>query len=169
VPAISFSDASNILKPAPAWRFYCTLPTISGSSVLNGQTLSFLIENLQAPNVGVSFEAAPYNAGERQFAVMRTIDALQISFAETTNFDVMKYLRAWKNLIIDDVGNFGLPASYKQNIQLQPLDETGEAILTYSWQGCAPSHIDVITFDGSTSHHVLVNATFTVDSLDPWQ
>ena len=166
MPGISFKDLSTNLKPTPSWRFYCTLPTISGNALLNGQKLSFLIENLQAPNVGVSFEASPYNAGERQFAVMRTIDALQMTFAETSGFDVMKYFRAWKDLVLNDDGDFGLPGVYKQAIKLEPLDETGKSIITYTWQGCAPSRIDPIAFDGSSTHHVTESVLFTVDSLD---
>lgn len=167
MPAISWSDANSNLKPTPSWRFYCTLPTVDGTS-LNGQTLAFYVERISAPQVGASFEPAPFNSGERQFPNMRTIGQITMTLAEDTNYSVIQYLRAWKNLIVDDNGNYGLPSNYKKQIQLQPLDETGASNFTFSWQGCAPTQVDAYDFDGSVSKHVSCNVVFVVDSMDPF-
>jgi hypothetical protein len=166
VPAISYSDLNQQIAPQPSWRFYCTLPTVAGTT-LNGQTLSFLIESISIPFPGINFEAAPFNSSERQFPNLRTIGQIQMVLAENTSFVVIQFLEAWRLLIIDDNGNYGLPSAYKQPISLQPLDETGAANVTLTWEGCNPTVVDSYTFDGSSSHHVSCSVTFTVDQMDP--
>jgi len=165
LPAIKFSDLDSILAPLPSWRFYATLPTVQGTS-LNGQNLSFLIESFIAPNAGVSFEDSPYNAGVRQFPSARTIEQIQIQLVEDTSLTVLKYLRAWKDLVVDDQGNFGLPSKWKQVISLEPLDETGKSVGTLSWTGCGPTRIDSLNFDGASSRHISINVTFVVDAIN---
>jgi len=167
LPAISWSNLTDF-TPAPSWRFTCTLPTVAGTN-LNGQKLSFQVERISCPMPGINFEPAVFNSGERQFPNLRTIGAITISFIEDTNYSILQYLRAWKNLIIDDDGNYGLPASYKKQIQLQPYDETGQSNITLSWSFCAPSQIEPYDFDGSQTRHVTCSVTFVVDAMDPLQ
>jgi hypothetical protein len=167
MPAISFSNLNTNLNPTPAWRFYCTLPTVSGT-VLNGQQLSFYIERCSIPLPGINFEAAAFNSGERQFPNLRTIDIINMVLMEDTNYSVIQYLRAWKNLIIDDQGNYGLPSTYMLPIQLQPYDFTGNSNITLSWPNCAPSRIDSLDFDGTASKHVTCAVAFITNIMDPF-
>jgi hypothetical protein len=167
LPAISFSDLNENLKPLPAWRFFATLPTIEGNSALKGEKLSFLIESFTAPMVGVSFEDSPFNASTRQFPSARTLEQIQIQLVEDTSFTVLHYLRAWKDLIVNDRGDFGLPSKWKQNISIEPQDETGKKAGTLTWTGCGPTRIDALTFDGNSSRHVSINVTFVTDSMAP--
>lgn len=168
MPAIAFKDLDTNLDPTPSWRFFCTLPTVPGST-LQGQTLSFFIERMTAPQVGIEFEPVAFNSGTRQFPNQRTVDSITMVLAEDTKYSVIRYLRAWKNLIIDDNGNYGLPAQYKMPIQLQPFDSTGKSNMTFSWSGCCPSHVDAYDFDGSTTKHVTCSVTFVVDGMDEFK
>ena len=144
-----------------------TLPSVTGTS-LSGQQISFYAERVSAPLPGVNFEGAAFNSGERQFPNMRTIEPISMTLAEDTSMSVITYLRAWKNLVIDDNGNYGLPSVYKQALMLQTFDETGAVAKTLTYQGCAPSRVDALDFDGSQTRHVQVNVAFVVDYVDPY-
>lgn len=164
MPAINFKDLDEAIKPIPAWRFYTTLPNFGGSSS-GGQKLSFLVETFMAPNVGVTFEDAAFNAGTRSFPSSRTVDQIQIQLAENTSLDVLNYLRDWKNKIVNDRGDFGLPSEWKKDISIELMDETGQVIDKLSWYGCGPTRVDALTFDSMSSRHISINVTFVVDGM----
>jgi hypothetical protein len=167
MPALKFSDiSSQLLEPAISWRFYCTLPTVDeGADDLNGQFLSFLVERVQLPIVGVAFEPSPYNAGERKFPAARTLDVVGISFIETSKYQVLNYMWAWKRLVVQENGNFGMPANYKKPIQLDAFNQQGIRTRSFRYPYCAPSRIDNLEFDGSGTKAITVNVVFEVDNV----
>jgi hypothetical protein len=140
------------------------MPSIENSP-LNGQDLSFYVERITLPIKGVAYEPAAFNAGERKFPAARTLDTLGITFIEDTSYNVFQYLMAWKQAVVDDYGNFGLPKDYKKKIQLDSLDEQGNVILSFSYSYCSPTRIDSIDFDGTATKFVQINAYFEVDNV----
>lgn len=165
MPAISWADLDTNINPVPIWRFYCTLPSITGSNGLNGQTLSFLVERVTLPIPGIAFEPVPYNAGERKYPATRTLDVIGITFVEDQNYSVLTYFKAWKDLVVDDSGNFGLPSTYKKQLQLDSLNEQGEVIHSFTYPYCAPTRVDSLEFDGTVSRFLPVTIYFEVDNV----
>jgi hypothetical protein len=165
MPAIGWSELNSSIDPVPTWRFYCTLPSVSNSNSLNGQKISFNVERATLPIQSLAYEPAPYNAGERKFPSVRTLDVIGISFLEDTSYSVLNYLLGWKNLVVDDSGNFGLPAIYKKQIQLDSLDVQGNVIKSFYYPYCSPTRIDSIDFDGTATKPIMINAYFEVDNV----
>ncbi len=62
--------------------------------------------------------------GHLQMPTGRSIDAISITSAESSNLGVLKYLLPWKKLVLDNNGNFGLLSRCKQMISIEPIDNT---------------------------------------------
>jgi hypothetical protein len=156
-----------VIKPAPAWRFTVTLPDLPGQQAA-GQTIHLLVERFTSTHKGLDYEPAPFNAGSRNFPTARVTDGITITFAETSGYDVIRLFRSWKNLVIDDDGNFGLPSQWKKDITLSPLDETGDSVGSFRYTGCSPARVDPYEYDGAHTSHVSAVVSFSVDNSDPF-
>jgi hypothetical protein len=114
---------------------------------------------------GIEYESVPFNSGTRNFPIGQIVDALSFSLMETTAYGAISYMRAWKNMVIDDQGNFGLPATYKKPVTLEGLDETGATVVTFQWLDCSPTRVESYDFDGSQTGHVSAQVTLAIDNV----
>ena len=161
MPAISWSTLDSDLAPLPAWRFYCQLPAVAGGNLVDA-----MVERISATIGTIEVETVPFNAGTRNFAMGRSIDALTITFVETTKLDVLNGINTWMDKTLNKNGDFAMPATYWQTITLQPLDEQGNVAGTFTYTCAFPTHVQGFDQDGSQVNHVSPVATFSVNSGD---
>lgn len=164
MPAVKFADLNKEnLTPAPAWRFWVTFPDIPGSAV-PGETLGFLLSRVTSAGKAIESEPVPFNSGIRTFPTGFSVDALTLTFYENIKYDVAKSFRAWIDAVVDDDGNFSLPAVYKKEMRLEGLGYDGSTLVTYVWQDCMPQRLDGYDWDGASTNHISPTLSMHVDS-----
>lgn len=164
MPAVKFSHMNqDKLTPAPAWRFWVTFPDIPGSSV-SGETLGFLVSRVTAASKAIEIEPVPFNAGTRNFPTGWSTDVLTLTFFENISYDVAVAFRSWIDKVIDDDGNFELPANYKKEMKLEALGYDGKTLVTYKWKDCMPQRQDGYDWDGSATNHISPTLIVHVDT-----
>lgn len=165
MPAVKFSDLNReILTPAPAWRFWVTFPDIPGVQTA-GQTLPFLLSRVTAAGKAIEVEPVPFNAGVRFFPTGMSTDTLTLTFYENIKFDVAQSFRSWIDSVVDDEGNFGLPANYKKEIKLESLGFDGKTLATFAWRDCMPLRMDGYDWDGASTNHISPSISMNVDGV----
>ena len=166
---------STVLSPLPAFRFQCTLPTVSastsssssGSGAQQGpDVVALLVERFTPPMGSLDSEAVPFQSGSRNFPVGAVSDTMSIQFIEDSNLSVTQYFLNWRALVRDSLGNFGLPSKYKQAVSLTPVGFDGSDVGVFSWASCWPLHITVADFDGMVNGYTSVTVTLAVDFDD---
>lgn len=163
MPAASYTDLSTI-EPAPPWRFWLTLPDIPGSPVA-GQKLPFLVSRVSGPGKAVEIEPVVFNAGVRHFPTGWSVDNLMITFVEALKYDVVVAIRKWIDAVVDDDGNYSLPATYKKPVTLEGLGYDGKTQCTFEWTDCMPQRLDGYEWDGSASNHLSPALALSVDGV----
>ena len=150
---------------APSWRFWVQLPDLEGVSpppqviVVGG--------NFSHPHVDseARFRSGSYN----YFPQFNDIEAIDIEFMETEDYEVTQYLYNWFGLVVHDDGTYGLPDIYKKEIYLYLLgheDAGGSHKYLIRYNGAFPTRrasVDPVENDD----FIRVSCNFSVDSNTP--
>lgn len=154
--------AHSLPDPAQNSLWYCTVP------FTNSQVYHVLAER-----ISLTFPKTPFRQRHRDgafsyFPETKDIDGINVSFYETSDYRVTKWLDVWRKLIRDNDGNYGAPALFKQEIvaQLFSRDKLTSPVLTLRYIGCAPS--DQTPFEMTyedEAGRVIVEAQFSVDDV----
>lgn len=177
-----------ILKdPAYTWRWVLVLPPVKGtvSQVYNAGNggASMLSDGQQStPNtpygLAASVEIPPDDLGtESRFGGATSLfyprqcstNDIQVSFYETSGYDMTRYLMAWKKEIVDADGkglnNFGNPSDYKKKIVFLAFDITSNthSVLQFTVTDSYPvSAVGGLSY-GSDNGNLTVSCEFSVD------
>lgn len=144
------------------------LLTNSLSSVFPGAfnaPMKVVVEAIDFENWNIDSIGRHNGYTELHYPGFNKLSSLNIKFYETENYDVIKYLRSWQRLIIDKNGNYGYPASFKQNIQLFCYNwtTTDTPTLTGTLTGCWPIQVTPIPLNYQESNRITTSCTFSVD------
>jgi hypothetical protein len=181
-------EIRGILRdPAYTWRWVLVLPSIRGtvSQVYNaGNGGASMVSGGQqsTPNtpygLAASVEIPPDDLGtEGRFGGATSLfyprqcstNDIQVSFYETKDYAMTRYLLAWKKEMVDADGlglnNFGNPADYKKQIQFYAFDITSNSksvmqfVITDSYPVSAVGGLSY----GVDNGNLTVSCEFSVD------
>jgi hypothetical protein len=111
-----------------------------------------------------------YGAFQAYFAGFMTKRSFTISFIETEDQDVKRYLNAWRNLIVDGRGLFkrkkGFLFGYAKPIVLVYTDNNSNPTNVVTFNNAFPVEFTPWTVDYTQSGIQKIQATFVCDSID---
>lgn len=109
-----------------------------------------------------------YVAGsQKYYPDNATLSAVSMTFYETYDYQVTRYMNRWRSLIRRDDGFFGLPADYKRVIDAQLYyPNRNSPVLTVRYTGCWPTNQGAfaLTYDDEEGR-LQVPVTFSVDRV----
>ena len=162
---LSVSDVLNLDRPAPTWRWLCTLPAMDG----------IIIDPIRCENVEVPFTSTlatqdKYREGmHRNIVSGASYDTVSAEFYETEDYKTTAYFLAWKKRIFDeDKKTYGVPGQYLQFIsfRLLPVVEStsGGNYVDLAFEECYPNSIAKVRYGGETGK-VKIKVDFIVHSM----
>lgn len=160
MPSLSYDDANELDDPAIGWKFYCDFPTMNGVSVKNAQLMRAQLEHT-AIDAQPSFVAGTNLHYPKDF----NVPPLSLTFHEEKSYSALRYLNAWRQLVVDNAGNYGIPKDYKRDLKITLVDLNGKDAMTITYIGCWPTHPMGYTLDSDSSHLVVTMCTFSVDKV----
>ena len=111
-----------------------------------GRNLEFLARGGQIPAASLGTITVPYRGRQLKLPGNRTFADWTITILNDNSFSVRNAFEEWSNLINSHDGNVG-PASLGeifQTWQVEQLDQSGNTIKTYEFQGCWPVEVGAI-------------------------
>lgn len=157
----TLEDIQNLPDPAPLWRHRVEMPTdIPGVTRPEPQQI-----------IGGSFSWAFADADQRAhsgsyvyYPQFNNIDAIDIIFFETADYQIIKYLTAWFNLVVSGKdGTYSASDIYKRNIILRMNDNADNETIRVRYNGTWPTRINHIELS-ENEEYFQVSCNFSVDS-----
>lgn len=108
------------------------------------------------------------NGSNAYYPGITDIDGMSISFYETHDLRVSKWLNDWRLMVFDKTdGSYGMPADYKKTINIGYIDPTtGKESHNADYIGMWPTDKGPFNLDYSDdSGHLMVEAQFSVDDM----
>lgn len=176
---------------AEQWRFIAVMPDLGPSAFVNSnysfsaggasynsgstrtikpQIPNAVCESVDIPTVQVDMDDR-YGQGTSVSVPRKwTYPNITLNFYEDQQYNVSKYLWAWKNLIADGNQLYNLPSFWKKDIDIWAFDSLNNysPVMIINCIECAPT-----TFIGGLSYgqnngFLTVSSDFTVDDQE-WQ
>jgi hypothetical protein len=153
--------ALNAPDPALASHFLVKIP-------LGNYTKDIIAERVTA-----TFPKTPanprFNGGSNSYFPGTTdIDGLSISFRETYDYRVTKWLNEWRLLVFDQKdGTYGMPINYKKTINVVYFGAGSNKPKDSEYLGCWPTDKGPFSCDYSDeTGRLIVEVQFSVDSMN---
>lgn len=152
--------ALEVKDPAFAFRWFVYVPDAGG-------LYQCIAEKLTATFPKVPAKSRFTSGRVNYFPDNNEIDGLTITFYETYDYDVTRWLSRWCGKIVHEDGSYGVPNDYKKEIIAQlllPGSDTPSLTLTY--KGAWPTDRGAynLAYDDE-SGRITVEAQFSVDEL----
>lgn len=154
------SFQSSLKDPAIQTRWRVIMPD-------QKRETQYIAETVEAVFRGVSSKARYAQAKSQHFPDASEIDTLNITFYETYDFEVTRYLDRWRKLIRDEKGYYGMPGDYEKDIQVHFLAyDSDKPIMKFKYEKCWPIDSSPLSLNyEDSSGRIQVPATFRVDEL----
>lgn len=149
--------------PALSTRWYMIVPDVKSATMC------------VAENATLTFQKIPAKQRYRQGKMMNyadtsSVDGINISFYETNDYQVSRWLQAWRLQVFNPrTGVYGMPSRYKKTIEAHLLGiDSLEPKLSLIFTGCFPTDQNTweVQYDDATGR-LKVEAQFSVDDVDP--
>ena len=152
--------ALNAVDPALSTRWYVMVPGATSPTFAVAESVTATFRKIPAKS--------RYRTGKNSnYADNSEIDGLTIVFFETSDFQVTKWLRTWREMVFHPDGTYGLPVQYKKDIFVQMLGiENNNVQLSLKYTGAWPTDQSPWTLDyEDATGRVKVEAQFSVDEM----
>lgn len=148
--------------PALSTRFFCFFPDV-GEDIYMALALK-----VQATFPKVPAKSRHTHGSVRYFPDNNEIDGLSITFYETYDFKVTKWLSRWRGLIVHEDGSYGVPTDYQKDIVVQCfLPGSDSPAMVFTYKECWPT--DQNPFDlqyEDENGHLLIDAQFSTNKVE---
>ena len=159
--SITLDQFHNLKPPAPTWKYLVYLP--------NNIPETNRIEPVYVENGTFTFPTvdsdARFNSGSYEyFPQFNNIDAIDITFIETEDYDITNFMYKWFGLVVhEDDGTYGIASEFKRQIRVVLLNEQGTEKANITYNGAFPTRRSTLNL-GSEDNFVRVEQNFSVDS-----
>ena len=163
----SIDDVRGRPDPQLSWRWACLMPDLPGSNA-KSPPLTY-VERIPVSHVGTDPKPRHGGATNRYYPQLSDISAVNVQFYEDENHLVDTYLDAWRDLVYDGDGNYGLPADYKLPIVIMFYTGRNGQSPNKSTilEGCWPAQRDSEELGFEESGKLIVSQLFSVDNSVP--
>lgn len=96
------------------------------------------------------------------------IDGISVTFYETYDYDVTRWLSRWRGRVVHEDGTYGVPSDYKKDVTAQMfLPGSEQPALTLVYKGAWPTDKGAFEFSyEDDSGRIMVEAQFSVDEVE---
>lgn len=155
--------AHSLPDPAQSTLWYLSVP------FTNNMVYHVLAERVSATFYKNPFRPRLTDGSNNYFPEVSDIDGINVTFYETFDYRVTKWLQEWRKLIKDSAGNYGLPGIYKKEmtVRMYSRDDLTNHRLALTYLGVAPSDQTPfeLNYDDETGR-TTVEAQFSVDDVE---
>lgn len=148
--------------PALSTLFFVRMPQDLANTpqFLLAESVSLLVPKISA-------ESSFSNGGYDFFPGFIENDSVSITFYETYNYAVSKWLRDWRKKVSDGRGNYGLPVEYKKDIIVAMYSKfSTKPVNVVTYNACWPTDRAPYELNyQEESGRVTVQATFSCDNV----
>lgn len=128
------------------------------------------IEDIDEPYYGLSDTSQFFNSGTmNNIPGFLSVSQFTARMYGEHKWLVQSYLNAWRELIVNDRGDYGLPydrtRGYCKSINIIALLPTGESAKVAEIYGVFPAPRDLVSWNSSTSDRVIVSQTFVANGV----
>ncbi len=159
IPSLSRNRAQQLAPPAIDWRWVVNLPSIPGAP----NSKNIVVEAIEFPHFSISAIPRFNGASNRHYPGISEISAFAMTFYEDNMFSATKYLYAWKSLVVDTNGIYGVPADYKKDLRLRMYDIQDHIMFNGTLQECWPTNISSYSLNYNDSNRLTISAQFATD------
>ena len=154
------------------WSWYALLPTVEAGGIVTDLPW-YYAQTANLPMRSIQTDSAPMNGHPVHFPESYSVDQLQIGlFMDDTNKS-QHWLKAWQSLVLgtgdpslaQNQGMWGLPASYKKDINLAILSPRKDVAINVKYVNCwpiLPSNPDLVSGSGEA---MLQTVSFMVEDV----
>lgn len=140
------------------WDVFPAFPQALGNFAVE------LIEEIQLPLSRFDVDNVFYQGQRFYFAKFEEYSPVSIKFYEDNQASTLGYFYAWKQLIRDASGNYGLPSDYKGSMTITPLDQTNQVITSVLMYGMFPTSFGNLVFNSGNGRQE-ITMDFQIDSI----
>ena len=154
------------------WCWYALLPEIIVDTTIE-KLPWYYVQTTNAPQRNIAFESVTVNGHPVSYPESYSVDQLQLGlFMDSTN-KAHKWLTAWQSLILgyDDPslprnqGMWGLPASYKKDINIVLLNAQKQQMINFKYINCWPSAPTSLDLVSSSAEAIVQNVSFLAEDV----
>lgn len=151
----------NLKDPALPTRWFVNVPD-------GGDIYTIVAEKITATFPKIPAKSRFTSGRMQYYPDNNEIDGLTITFYETYDYDVTRWLSRWRGRVVHKDGSYGIPVDYKKEITAQlylPGSDTPSVTCVY--KGAWPT--DQSAFNLSyedEANRIMVEAQFSVDELE---
>ena len=159
---ITLDEFLTTPEPAPLWRHQIQFPEINGIAIPPAQVVggSFTFPFVDA-------EARAHSGSYTYYPQFNNIDAIDVTFLETEDYTITKYLYRWLDLVFSgEDGTYSESARFKRNIVLIMNNNRGDEAFRVIYNGTFPTRINQID-PSENEEYYRVSCNFSVDSNTP--
>ena len=163
-----YSAVENFLNGGNTGGFLRSQTAIASllKSNSKGSVLSHRVFAVDMPYQ--SFEVVRHTFGSSFFfsAGTNEVGSLSLKLDEYEDGDSLRYIEAWKALIVNPDGTYNPPATYKRDIRLIRMSNSGLDLHVSVYKNCFPSEVSPSNFSYDSNSITQYNITFTGDSVE---
>ena len=151
------------LKPQRSYNWEIMLPSIG---IIPGIVVSMLCQDIKFGDYNIAdVDRLRYGAFESKFPGLMEIQDVQFTFIKPIPDLVSAYFYAWRKMIIDDAGYYGVKSEYSKKVSIYLYDTTGMISNNISLVGVFPKTLPVYDLSYSTEEIVKLSITCNVDRM----
>lgn len=162
------------------WCWYCLLPTLNNSNavaiagLLPSVSLPwYYVTRMNAPFRTLETESIKRNSHQLHYPTGYSLPSLTLEFFLDSKSEAQAYLKSWSSLVLGQAnpaqfqnrGVWGMPASYKKEINLYALSVSKKVLLNFKYFGCWPSDPSAIEFNSDDASALTQQVTFQVEDV----
>jgi hypothetical protein len=125
-------------------------------------------ESLDLPFKTIAAESRHIQATNRYYAGFGTFSAFNGTFFETDKCTTLQAFVNWQKLVVDDNGNYNPASMYQAEMTVNLLSHTEKPVATARFKGVWPTQVTNINLTGSEMTRVVVQVSFSVNTVN-WE
>lgn len=161
--------------PSEDWHYRVILPklipgnktkaSLNWESKVDAETddMGIYVEGIDIPSIGITSNPRKYCGRDINYPGRVNVDSFNVRFYEDRKYLTTNYLTMWRQLVVNDAGDYGLPVDYKKVIKCYAYDSFGFKHILFKMHGCYPEKASGYSYAGSNNGRIIVNCSFSCD------
>lgn len=159
---ISRERVIQLGAPAPDWLYFVRMPNVAGA----GNSGDVIAEQISFPHKNIPANPRFGGATNTYYPGTSDVSSASISFYETEDYIVTRYLKAWQRLVKDENDVYGMPIDYKKNIMFELYSREGRVTNVGILIGAWPTNISNFDVNYASSGKLTVSCNFSIDDSE---
>ncbi len=139
------------------------MPSGIAQNTSTDRYMSFLAENVEVSHTYMDLHPIFTQGYSTYYPTVANIDPFTIDFYEDSSFTVYQFMVTWRLLVLDRLGNYGLPRQYKKQMAITLTDISGVDGLHLAFNGVWPLRMPSWRLVSDSSERIHTTVSFSAD------